>query len=381
MSSSRERQVAEVVFVSAAPLDPAFPGGFAARHASFVAAVAQRHPVRLVYLHDGDDLPFRNAARPADIPVEIVDGSKVRGRDDIRLPRQAVARRVRSPCCGPRSLLVPLTANVAHVALGVGNAVAVLEEGWERLPFGRSRLVSERAATLVERLRCRSLYRRTGRCVSNIIVITPTEQSHFSNFVPPNSITVVPYGVDAKYFAPLEVDAQDIDVLVVGAVNRSEQRVEEMIWHLQNDPMTRSARCVIVGGAPRESIMKLASSSVEIAGYASDLRPYYARAKVVAVPTVAAIGIKTTMLQAWAMERPVVTIRAVLAATEHGTFQSALGVNSVPDMPCAIAGLLANPHEGQRLGVLARKVVLRHHEQVASAEMFASIVDRAVRQS
>lgn len=376
---SRLCPAAEVVLVSAAPLDPHFPGGFAERHSAFASAVAHRHPTELIYIHDGDDAMFRNVSLPKGLTnVHIVGAPPATGWDHPRIPRQSVGRNLRCVSSGERPLVVTLTANVAHIALRCLRAIVVMEEGWERALPSVDGSPLQTLHWLAERLRYRSIYRRIGRSALHTVAITPREGRHFAQFMPENRISVIPFGVDTEFFKPISVAERDIDVLVVGALNRAEQHAEDLVTELLRRPETRNARCVLVGGSPRASVLALASRTVEVTGYVSDVRPYYARAKVVAIPTFTDIGIKTTMLHAWAMERPVVTSESVLAASENGMAQARLAVPTVEAMAPVIARLIGDAEERERLGRLARLIVLAHHEERRSAQQFARLVDEAL---
>jgi len=373
---------ADVVLVSAAPLDPQFPGGFAPRHASFASVVAQHHRTELIYVHDGENAGFVDLPQPSGLAnVHVVDGSGASGWDDPRLPRQSVARRIRWSGAGKGPLVIPLTASVAHIALTGARSIAVLEEGWERLlrPPGRS--ARQRVLNVAERLRYQSVYGRVGKSACRIVAISPGEREHLANFMPDDKIRVITFGVDTDYFSPFSVPERTVDVLIIGALNRAEQRVEDLVGLLRRQPETRYARCAVVGPSARPSIRSLAGDTVEVTGQVPDVRPYYARAKVVVIPTFTAVGIKTTMLQAWAMERPVVTSRTVLEVSGHGAFQAHLAVDTVEAMGPVIARLLGDAEERDRLGRSARLVVLQHHEQRRSAQEFGVLVDEVLTET
>lgn len=365
----------EVVFISARPLNPNFAGGFAPRHAAFVAAVAARRRSELLYLHDGDDSLLRNFSPPEGLSsVASVDASKAGGLASLLIPRQSVARGMRLPHWIHNPLVVTLNASVAHTALSSTRHISILEEAWERgFPPAESTL--ERARYWAEALCYRRLYRQIGRSARHVIAITPREQRFFAGFMTRSFLTVIPFGVDTSYFSPQEAPVRDIDVLVVGALNRWEQQVEDLIFQLRKLPETRGVHCVLVGRSPRASVRCLSSETIQVHDNVVDIRPYYARAKVVAIPTFTDVGIKTTMLQAWAMERPVVTSRSVWEGSEHAASQAQLAVETVGEMAEAIARLLRNPAERMRLGSLARLVVVRHHEQVSATEQFADLVE------
>ena len=81
------------------------------------------------------------------------------------------------------------------------------------------------------------------------------------------------------------------------------------IW--QRDPQVRFQ---IVGKDPPQAVQQLARDArIEVTGYVKDLRPYLAQATVAVCPVAYAVGIQNKVLEAMAMQVPVVcTCRCVL---------------------------------------------------------------------
>jgi len=363
----------EVLFIASSPIHPSYPGGFASRQHDFVAAVATRHVAAIRFLaasRQQDYAQFR-----CDLPVatEVVDVSARSPRfAALGLPRQSVARTTQvSPDAA--ELVVTFLPNVAHVVLDRGNGVCVLEEGWER-GLSAVSAVSGRSRR-IERLRYRTLYRRIGKGGLPIVAMTSREARHFSAWIAPRLIHTVPYGVDSGWYSPPQGVTQDIDVLIPGALNRAEQRVEAFVSALRANPVTRDALCVAAGARPRDSLTSMRSEVTEIPGYVTDMRDYIARSKVVVIPTFTDVGIKTTMLQAWAMGRPVITSAAVFGAAAPGLgYESVTAGRSVEHMRAHVATLLRDEDLRREIGAAGRAFVLEHHDRARSETAFADLI-------
>lgn len=352
----------EVLFVTAAPLLPDYPGGFALRGHQAVFEAAQRWRAGVAFV----DTPPHEGL-PENVTVEAVTTRPTLA--DWRLPRQSVGRGVRLGNRAP--LVIPLTPNVAHTAFDARRSVVLLEEGWER--GLRSNLSGWRhpIARAMEVARYRDLYGRVGRCADAVVAITKREARMFERFMRADIIHTVRVGVETDRFQPSPEDQPDIDVLVLGAVNRPEQEVEAFI-----SAIDRGLSCAVVGGNPRPSIQALASGDVVVTGYVEDIRPWLRRARIVAIPTFTDVGIKTTMLQAWASGRAVATSAAVLDAVPEYSFR-----DSAED-PAALAqlttALVANAPRRSLMAQAGIEYVRTHHriEQVTNdlVELIATVL-------
>jgi glycosyltransferase involved in cell wall biosynthesis len=121
------------------------------------------------------------------------------------------------------------------------------------------------------------------------------------------------------------------------------------------------------------------------AGFAGDVRPYLARATLVALPTRHREGTPTALLEAMRAGVPVVAsaVGGVAEIVEDGV----TGLLVPPADPAALARaierLLADEPERRRLASAARRHVARHHGIEAMLEghlaAFASVLERAAR--
>jgi glycosyltransferase involved in cell wall biosynthesis len=331
-----------------------------------VESVAAVYPVTVVFV--ADDASWRKTAPLGADTVIVPRGLRL---TDVISPRQCVGG---SLGLNGDPLVVALTPNVAHLSLHVSKPVVLLEEGWERALDGQGMDWKTRARYAAERVRFRLLYRRVGRKAAAVVVITNRERSHFAPFIPEERLHVVRCGVDLDYFSRERVlNPVESDVLIFGALNRPQQRVAEFVTQLQ--ALRPGVKVVIVGGSPRESVRRLASSSVSVTGFLEDVRPCLAGAKVVAVPTFIGIGVKTTLLQAWAMACPVVTTSAVRGGVEADA--AFLGDTS-SELAEATNTLLDDPATRTRIGEMGCVYVREQHDIRDTTRDLAEIVLRAV---
>lgn len=352
----------DFVFVSASPVHPSYPGGFARRHYDFLHAASELGSVGLLYLAAGAPEIYRDFRPPPTLcATEVLQLS--RDSRNLTLPGQSVARemRWRQP-----SMVIPLTANVAHISLTASRSLVVLEEAWERaLPR-----LSPKSA--IERLRYKWLYAALERTGHPIVAITEREASFYRARVA-SRVETVRYGVDLEHFTPMPRHEPSIDVLILGAVNRPEQLVEELVGKLRSEPAGRDVACCIVGSGARPEIEALADSRTTVTGYVEDVTPFYARARVVAIPTFTGIGVKTTMLQAWASGRAVVTSPAVLAGALDGR-DAAVVATDTGEMARAILRLLHDDPRRERMEKAGRAVVEKNYDARANTATFARLL-------
>lgn len=127
-----------------------------------------------------------------------------------------------------------------------------------------------------------------------------------------SAATVVPNGVDLDYWQRERRRLGRDDVVFSGAMAYPPN--EDAALFLVQDIMPRvwaaepGARLRIVGREPTERLRRAASDDrVTVTGFVEDIRPHLERGAVFAAPLRFAAGIQNKLLEAMAMEMPVVT--------------------------------------------------------------------------
>ncbi len=140
-----------------------------------------------------------------------------------------------------------------------------------------------------------------------------------------NHATVVPNGVDLEYWKRTSGERGKNAIIFTGAMNYG-PNTDAVIYLIEEIlPLVKrsvpDAELIVVGRDPTAKLLSLGSRpGVTITGFVDDVRPYLERATVFAAPLRFGAGIQNKLLEAMAMEIPV--IASPLAAdglrTEEG---------------------------------------------------------------
>jgi glycosyltransferase involved in cell wall biosynthesis len=142
------------------------------------------------------------------------------------------------------------------------------------------------------------------------------------------------------------------------------------------------AAVVLAGRDPLPALRQAAAAAggVDVTGECADLRPYVERAAVYCAPLRFAAGIQNKLLEALAIEAPVVTTPVAAAGLRSGGDGPPMAIAEDDDaLAAAIVALLDDPGERARLGAAGRRFVERHFSWERSAALVEREVRRAVR--
>jgi glycosyltransferase involved in cell wall biosynthesis len=195
----------------------------------------------------------------------------------------------------------------------------------------------------------------------------------------PAPITVVTNGVDLDYFAPDSSIQRDKYTVVftgkmsyhanVTAVLFFVQQVLPLIW--EKEPKVHFQ---IVGKDPPEAIRQLAEDPrIEVTGTVSDIRPYLADATVAVCPVRYAAGVQFKILEALAMDTPVVTTTAGAAGLAPHSRESVLVAANEKEMSLQVLQVLLQPQLAEKMVENGRRYVEEHHSWVAGAKQLTQV--------
>ena len=288
----------------------------------------------------------------------------------------------------PPKLAIFFLPYVAHLSFALPASIPriyVLEEGLERsfswvappMPdWKRERMDS------TEQAHARRLYQKVAQSKGHVVAISEEEKQWFSQYIPESRITVIPHGIDCDYFRPSEPSPdQDIDIAVFGGLGQ--RRTYEPALELyqiasQRSPMSH-LRWAFVGSQPHKSLKALQSAQVDVTGFVPDVRPYYSRSKVVIVPSQHGGGVKTTVLQAWAMGRPVVATPFALTSLPASSGENVLVGESSSDLADQCSRLISSPELRSAIGGAGRKTVCTQRDVRVVASQFVQLCAKALR--
>jgi sugar transferase (PEP-CTERM/EpsH1 system associated) len=176
-------------------------------------------------------------------------------------------------------------------------------------------------------------------------------------------------GVDLDYFradAAFQRLGAATDVVFTGAMDYR-PNVEAMTYFATNVwPMVRAqiphARLTIVGARPARPVRDLDGRvGIRVTGSVPDVRPYLAAAKVVVAPLQIARGIQNKVLEAMAMEVPVVATTAALTGIGAVAGQHVVAADKPMEMAAAVAALINAPERSLELGRAGADFIRRNY--------------------
>jgi polysaccharide biosynthesis protein PslH len=192
-------------------------------------------------------------------------------------------------------------------------------------------------------------------------------------------VEVIPNGVDVNAFRPRpDLDVVPDSIVFVGAMSFP-PNMEAVAWFVAEVlPLLHAARpsvhFSIVGRDPSPAVRELAANpAVTVTGQVDDVRPHLARAAVVVAPMVSGSGIKNKILEAMAMQRPVVATPLAaegLAAVRDRDF---LIAGSPAEFAGAVAALLADPDRASSVAAAGRALVTERYTWEACAARYAAL--------
>jgi glycosyltransferase involved in cell wall biosynthesis len=134
------------------------------------------------------------------------------------------------------------------------------------------------------------------------------------------------------------------------------------------------ARLLLVGRDPSASVRALASSSVEVSGTVSEVRPYLAQARVAVAPLRSGGGTRLKILEALDAGRPVVATSVAVDGLEDLIGEGVVIADDPGSMIEAVSGLLDDAARASALGQAGHDAVAaRHTWDVALSPLLESV--------
>ena len=179
-----------------------------------------------------------------------------------------------------------------------------------------------------------------------------------------DSIHIVPNGVDADFFSPVE-GICEYDVVFTGnmayppnidAARYLAGEIMPLVWKKRPH-----ARLLLAGASPHSSVKALASDRVSVSGWMDDIRDAYAKSRVFIAPMRIGTGMQNKLLEAMAMELPCITTPLANRpiGTTHG--QELLVGTDTAALAGHILGLLEDAPQAEALAKAGRRFVIEHY--------------------
>jgi polysaccharide biosynthesis protein PslH len=152
-----------------------------------------------------------------------------------------------------------------------------------------------------------------GFSICNLIITCSEQDKKEIVLNLPNAkVEVIPNGVDINYFTPHSVTSQEPTLLFTGTMSYEPNRdaVEYFIENIFPYVIRTNPTCkFVIAGAHAVEVFKhhLENRNIEIISSPKDMRPIYNIAWIVVVPLRSGSGTRLKILEAMAMEKPLVS--------------------------------------------------------------------------
>lgn len=212
-----------------------------------------------------------------------------------------------------------------------------------------------------------------------------SERDRESLLGPSDRSEIVPQGVDYEYWTRSSPPSSR-NCIVFSGVMSYPPNADAAIFLLKFVlPLVRRAspqlEVLIVGRDPLPELMNLAQRyhNVTVTGAVDDVRPYLERADVFVAALRFASGVQNKVLEAMAMEIPVVTTPAVAEGLRRDAMEPQLVIGrDAEEIASGVIRLLAHPEERARLAAEGRRFVEAHCSWSYSAEKLEKLCLTAI---
>jgi glycosyltransferase involved in cell wall biosynthesis len=225
------------------------------------------------------------------------------------------------------------------------------------------------------------LYGALGARPGSVVAISDEERTWFSRFMPYTRIETIEHGIDLQYFRPRD-EPVEYDIAIFGHLADGATNLDgalELFGRASGGRLAPPVRhWAFVGADPGAALLALRDHRVSVTGYVDDMRPYYASSKVVVVPAQRGTGAKTTLLQAWAMAKPVVATRLAVTGlpAKHG--ENVLVGDSPDEILRHVESLIESEELRQQIASRGRETVVAERDIHVLSGRFADLCEEAM---
>ncbi len=196
-------------------------------------------------------------------------------------------------------------------------------------------------------------------------------------------VDVVPNGVNTKAYRPLPMNGRSASLLFVGHMGY-DPNIDAALF-LTKDILPHIRRAVpdvelwLVGRNPSPAVTQLQGDGVYVSGTVSDLLPYYERSTVCVVPLRAGGGTRLKILEAMALNRPVVSTTIGSEGLDAMDGEHLLNADRPEAFAVQVVRALRDRELSERLAANARQLVVSQYDWDTIAARQLQIYDEVTR--
>jgi len=200
-----------------------------------------------------------------------------------------------------------------------------------------------------------------ARWFDRVTMVSSLDRDHLLSINDSVPISIVPMGVDLEYFQP-DHKEDGPNLLFTGIMRYFPNCDAVTYFYHEIFPLVKkavpNAKFYIVGNSPTKKLMKLmADDDVIVTGRVEDVRPYFDRSTVFVCPLRSGSGMQTKLLEAMAMEVPIVTTSLGFEALDAVAGRDMIVADDAEKFAQEVIRLLKDRELRQSMTQKARKLV------------------------
>jgi glycosyltransferase involved in cell wall biosynthesis len=216
------------------------------------------------------------------------------------------------------------------------------------------------------------------------VLLTEHDAQALRDLNPQTPTVVIPNGVDVDYFTSTGFEPDDPAFLFVGNYDYPPNvdaalRLARGIFPRIKQQVPR-AHLFLVGGHPPRKLVACASDSIEITGRVPDIRPYFESSLIFISPLRLGAGIKNKVLEAMAMEMPVVATPLSCEGIPVAHGRHVMLGETDDDLIDHVIRLLRDSHLRQALRHNGRRLIEEHFTWQRVADRYDSLYQQVIRE-
>lgn len=215
------------------------------------------------------------------------------------------------------------------------------------------------------------------------LLLAPTEADavFHSKFGRGGRVVVFPNGVDTSVLRPLPPPEQPVSIIFPGRMDYPPNAQAMSFFCKQILPRVAvtlpSVQFYIVGKKPPPNVRALQSDRVVVTGYVEDVLPFWRKASALVVPLSIGGGTRIKILEAMALERPVVSTSKGCEGLEVAHRKHLLIADDPKEFAECVIQVLRKPAQFHEMVLAARRLV----EEKYSFTTLAAMLHGALEES
>ncbi len=194
-------------------------------------------------------------------------------------------------------------------------------------------------------------------------------------------IMVVINGVDTEYYKPMPAEKK-YDLLFTGNMGYPPNVNAAIFLATKILPLVHKrlpdARLVLAGATPHLQVLELRNEKVEVTGWVSDIRKYYAASRLFIAPMQIGTGLQNKLLEAMAMKIPSITSPlANNALNARNGEEIRVGDNEL-EFADIVVDLLTHPLKAEELAEKGFEFVQRNYNWASATGKLERLITKGI---